>query len=369
MRQADRLVLVAAGAEPAPAGPVAELQKLVSRPDLVIVGSRPPAEALAAWSRYADPWQIVVAESPGVLAALADRLLGRSIGMALAGGGARAFAHIGVLMELEEAGVVVDRIAGCSIGSIVAGLHAIGADGRAMYATAYEEFVRRRPFSDYTVPTASLARGRRTAAGLARALGAETLIEGLPRQFHCVSTDLSTRSRYVHRRGGLAAAVRCSAGLPVLFPPVPEGRRLLVDGGILDNLPVDLLTERDEGPVVAVNIALGSRPVPSRVAQGDAAVRPPRVPALGETLLRTMMIGSGGAVAAARARGAIVITPASMGVGLLEFHQLDPMVAAGRAAARELLEATGTDLYAYLRDRNAAAGGASTRPVASAGRQ
>ena len=122
-------------------------------------------------------------------------------------------------------------------------------------------------------------------------------MEGLPRQLHTISTDLVSRTRQVHRRGGVVDAVIASARLPVLFAPIPDDSgRLLVDGGILDNLPVDLLTERDEGPVVAL------------------------------------------------ARGAIVITPATLGVGLLEFHQMDRMVTAGRAAGRALLDQTGGDL-------------------------
>ena len=127
----------------------------------------------------------------------------------------------------------------------------------------------------------------------------------------------------------------------MLFPPIPDGQRLLIDGGVLDNLPVDLLTERAEGPVVAVNIAMGgaARPRPASTDSGSAPAprRPVRVPPLGETLLRTMMIGSAGAVAAARDLGAAVITPATLGVGLLEFHQFDRMVLAGRGAARALL--------------------------------
>jgi NTE family protein len=135
-------------------------------------------------------------------------------------------------------------------------------------------------------------------------------------------------------------AVGASARLPVLFAPIPDDEgRLLIDGGVLDNLPVDLLTERDEGPVLAVNIAMGGGGGSGRSRSGR-----PRVPALGETLLRTMMIGSGGAVDAARAEGAWVITPPTLGVGLLEFHQLDRMIGAGRAAARALLEETGGDL-------------------------
>jgi NTE family protein len=149
-----------------------------------------------------------------------------------------------------------------------------------------------------------------------------------------------TRTRQVHRRGSAVAAALASVRLPVLFPPIPDAQgRLLIDGGVLDNLPVDLLTERDEGPVVAVNISMGGSG-----GSGRARTGPPRIPALGETLLRTMMIGSGGAVAAASARGATVVTPATLGVGLLEFHQMDRMVQAGRDAARALLAEAGPDL-------------------------
>jgi NTE family protein len=89
-----------------------------------------------------------------------------------------------------------------------------------------------------------------------------------------------------------------------------------------------------------VNISMGG----SGGGSGRSRTGRPRVPALGETLLRTMMIGSGGAVAAARERGAWVVTPPTLGVGLLEFHQLDRMIDAGRAAGRALLEAAGDDL-------------------------
>jgi predicted acylesterase/phospholipase RssA len=101
---------------------------------------------------------------------------------------------------------------------------------------------------------------------------------------------------------------------------------------VLDNLPVDVLLQRDEGPVVAVNISMGGGP------RGSTRVGKPRVPAVGDTLLRTMMIGAGGAVKAAHQLGVPVVTPATMGVGLLEFHQFDVMVRAGREAARALLE-------------------------------
>lgn len=345
LRQADAVVLVARADAPVPTAP---LSPAPSRgPDVVLLGTGAGPARRAEWVVATDAWQLTVVEGDPAteLRPLADRLAGRSLGLTLAGGGARAFAHIGVLRELEDSGLHVDRVAGSSVGAVIAAVHASGRDGQELEEICYAEFVRRRPFSDWTLPTHSMARGRRMREGFIRAFG-DSVLEGLPRQMHCVSTDLVTRRRQVHRRGPLVDAVNASARLPVLFAPIPdESGRLLIDGGVLDNLPVDLLTERDEGPVVAVNISMGG-------SSGGGSGRPrsgrPRVPALGETLLRTMMIGSGGAITAAREQGAWVVTPPTRGVGLLEFHQLDRMVEAGRSAARALLHEAGGDLTGHL---------------------
>ncbi len=188
-------------------------------------------------------------------------------------------------------------------------------------------------------------RGRRTEKALRRHFTG-IHIEELPRQFRCVSTDLQSRTAYIHRDGDLTSAVMSSISIPGLFPPRRDGERLLVDGGVLDNLPVRALTERDEGPLIAVNIGMGGEARPRPAADPDAPPAPTRVriPALGETLMRSLFIGSGGAVVTAREAGAIVVTPSSMGVGLLEFHQLDRMVESGRQAGRALLEQYGDEL-------------------------
>lgn len=321
-----------------------------ARPELVLVGDGVTRDEVAAWS-HVDPWRITRVSSSGLgvassLSGLVDRLSGRSLGLVLGGGGARAVAHIGVLLELEAAGVRIDRVSGASIGSIIAALGGMGKPAGEIEEICYREWVRERPFSDFTVPLVSLTRGRRLRRALERNFGGH-LIEELPLGFKCVSTDLLTRSSFVHRSGSLTDAVNASVCLPVLFPPIATSDRLLVDGGVLANLPVDALTERDEGPIVAVNISMGGHSRP-RSGSGQGATprkRPVRVPALGETLLRTLMIG-GGETDEARDAGAWVVTPESMGVGLLEFHQFDRMVASGRAAARLLLEETGGDFCA-----------------------
>jgi len=140
------------------------------------------------------------------------------------------------------------------------------------------------------------------------------------------------------RSGMLADAVLASIALPVLVPPRRHDDRLLADGGILDNLPMTLLTERDEGPLVAVNIGMG--------AGGDGHGRrgrepPQRRTASGSRHSARPCCGPCSSAAAARAAGAVVVTPAAMGVGLLELHQLDPMVESGRAAGRALLDQAG----------------------------
>ena len=296
---------------------------------------RAPGEATDAWQLTLVDGDVAVG-----VRALADRLAGRSLGVVLAGGAARSFAAIGVLRELEDAGLRVDRVAGTSMGAVIAAAYASGYDGEAFEDVCYAEFVRRTPYNDWQVPPVrAVAKGERVVKALTRGLGRDTVFEGLPRRLRVVSVDLTSRERQVHERGNLVDAVVASCRLPVLWPPVPkEDGRLLIDGSILDNLPTDLLVERDEGPVVAIQIGTG----------GSGVRRPgrPRVPALGETLMRTMTLGSGGAVEAARRCGAWVVAPSSVGTGLLEFHQFDRMVAAGREAARALLEQSGGDLGA-----------------------
>ena len=347
IRQADVVVAVSAGGD----GPDGATPSLPPGADVVLVGGHPAPGAVVNWSQRLDAWQVTVAATatPAALRPLVARLAGRSLGLVLAGGGARAFAHLGVLAALEEADIRVDRVAGCSVGGVVAALHAAGLPALEAREQVYVEFVRGRPFSDYTVPRAALARGLRRRRALTRVFG-DTHIETLDHQFRCVSTDLLAREVVVHRRGRLVPALMATTALPGLFPPVEVDGRLLVDGGVLSNLPVDALLERPEGPVVAVNISMGGsapgRPpgtprAPAVPTGPPRPRRPLRTPALGETLLRTMLIGSGGAVEAAQAAGAIVVTPAAMGVGLLEFHQLDTLVEAGLVAGRRLVAESG----------------------------
>jgi NTE family protein len=266
------------------------------------------------------------------LARLARRLAGRSLGVVLSGGGARALAHIGVLEELERSGLVIDRVAGVSMGAYIGGMYALGMDAQEMDAHAFEELVRRRPFGDYTFPRHALIRGRRAEAMLARTFG-EAAIEELPRSFFSASADLRTGELVLSRWGQLADAVGVSMCLPVIAPPQLRGNRLLIDGSLVDNLPVAAMAELAEGPIIAVDVKATFERPPRSSAEGGMSI-----PSLGETLTRVLLLGSANTPASARLHADLTITPRGEGIGLLEFHQLDRARQAGQAAAREALE-------------------------------
>ena len=327
LRQADRIVVVASSSSPPPR-PMSGTENGY----LVLVGADVPAAQRAAWHDALSPRTSYVVNRAALAEAtaiIARRLAGRSVGLAIAGGGARSLSAIGVVEEMERAGFVVDRLAGCSVGSVVAALFAMGHDAAAVDAICYDEFVRRNPFNDYRLSTVSVARGRKAEAAIARQLGA-TLFEELPRELTLVSTDLISRRLVVHRRGPVGQAVRASLSLPGLYPPARIGESLHVDGGVLDNLPVRPLSDFDEGPVVAVNIGAAS----SIRATGN-----PRLPSLGETLLRTMLMAGTTSLEEARRHAAVVVTPDTRGIGLLEFHQIDRARAAGRVAGEAVVAA------------------------------
>jgi predicted acylesterase/phospholipase RssA/CRP-like cAMP-binding protein len=294
------------------------------------------------------PREVQVIAEPGDLvprlAATARRLTGRSLGVVLSGGGARAFAHLGVLEELSASGVVIDRVGAVSMGAIIGASFAAGIDVATIGETMQAEFVAVNPTGDYTVPLFSLVRGRRTRSGLHTHFSA-LRIESLPRRFFCLSCDLVARESVVHRTGSLYDAVRASLGIPGIFPPIATADgRLLVDGGVLDNLPVATMARTGEGPVIAVDVSAQSGDFKRRRGPLTTAMARPlrryltgseaEIPRLTETIVRTLTVGSVDTAAAARRHAELVIQPQLEGIGLMDWRRLDDARAAGREAAR-----------------------------------
>ncbi len=192
---------------------------------------------------------------PGDVARLARMITGTGCGLVLGGGGARGLAHLGVIRALEEAGVPIDVVGGTSIGAIMAGLCARGLDD-AERVRVVKDIARhgRRLFTP-TLPLIALSAGRRVDKVLAEHIGTVP-IEDLPLRFFCVSASLTRAEVVIHERGPLQPAVRASLALPGIYPPVYAAGELLVDGGALDNVPVEVMRGRvGTGSIVAVDVS------------------------------------------------------------------------------------------------------------------
>ena len=332
VRQADRVLLLVTE----PGGEQAELSLLGGCDAALLVGAeeRGVIELLDAIGPRSTQ-RIRGGESRAEdVARLARRLAGRSVGLVMSGGGARGFAHIGAIEELLTAGVAIDRVGGSSMGAFIGALLAQGAELEEIDARCYEEWVRRKPLSDYTLPRVSLLRGARVGAMVRRSLPGR--FEDLPRPFYCVTTDLIAGRLAIHRRGELALAVGASMSFPGIVPPVPLADSLHVDGAVLSNLPVEPMVAQEEGPVIACDL---SRP------ERDEAAGSARMPSLAETLMLVLQIASSGSIEHARSRADLVITPAHESVGPLEFHAIDVMRESGRRAARAALEAAPPEVF------------------------
>lgn len=181
---------------------------------------------------------------------LARLLTRRAVGVVLSGGGARGFAHLGVIAALREAGLPIDLVAGTSMGALIAA--GVALEREALREEMYETFVRRNPLTDYTLPIISLYRGRLTSRLLQeRAQGLRVSDCWIP--FFCTSSNLSSGSLRVHRDGPLWKAVRASIAVPGILPPVIDRGEVLIDGGILNHLPADVMIAMRRGPVIAVD--------------------------------------------------------------------------------------------------------------------
>jgi NTE family protein len=188
-------------------------------------------------------------------ARLARVIARRSIGLVLSGGGARAYAHIGVVRALREAGLPFDTIGGTSMGAVVAACVAMGWSNEEIEQRISKAFVESNPLGDYVLPVVSLVRGQRVNDRLQEHFG-ETLIEDLEVPFFAVSTNLVSGDVRIHKGGLLRRALRASISLPGILPPVVEGdSALLVDGAVLRNFPVDTMRDVHRGPIIGVDVA------------------------------------------------------------------------------------------------------------------
>ncbi|UAW99702.1 patatin-like phospholipase family protein [Halopseudomonas nanhaiensis] len=179
--------------------------------------------------------------------------MGKSVALVLGSGGARGYAHIGAIAEIERRGYEISCIAGCSMGAVVGGIYAAGG------LEAYEEWVSGLDYLDVLrlvdIGFGSLGaiRGEKVFGRIREILG-DVRIEDLPISFTAVATDLTNQQEVWFQEGCLHQAMRASAAIPSLFSPVRQGTRVLVDGGLLNPLPIVPVVSSHCDLIMAVNL-------------------------------------------------------------------------------------------------------------------
>lgn len=233
------------------------------------------------------------------LARVGRLAMGRGVALVLSGGGARGCAHLGAIKAMEELDIPIDRVCGASMGSVIA-----GALGQAVPAADRLDMTNSslQGLLDYSVPIVALVKAERITAALEAQFGDQD-IEDMWVPFSCVSTNLTTAEVVHHRSGSMLFCIRASTAIPGVLPPVPHNGELLVDGGVLDNLPVDLVHDDPSiGTIIAIDVTPPRGPsarsdfgmsVSRRAALLDMVSRSRNtLPRLKPVLMRTMLIGS-----------------------------------------------------------------------------
>lgn len=244
------------------------------------------------------------------------------VGLALGGGAARGFAHVGVIQVLEEAGIKPDLVVGTSAGSLVAALYASGRSGPQLQAVAMN--MDEAAFADWTLPIFS--RGVLRGEALARYVNAQVgsrLIENMALPLGIVATDLNSGQGVLFRRGDTGTAVRASSAVPAVFLPVKIGSQEYVDGGLVSPVPVRYARQMGAELVIAVDISSAPEGNPS----GDPL----------QILLQTFAI-MGKSINSWELKDAdVVVRPALTGMGSGDFAGKRRAIDAGRAAMLALL--------------------------------
>lgn len=281
---------------------------------------------------------------------LARMLTGRGVGLVLSGGGARGFAHIGIVKALREAGIPIDLVGGTSMGGILGAGVAQCWSVEELKDRFHAAFVEAKPLRDYTLPFVSLVSGRKVSRLLRKDCG-DIDIEDLPLTFFCVSSNLTTGHSMVHRRGLLWLWLRASVAIPGVLPPVVHKGEVLVDGGTMNNLPVDAMRELGRGPVIGVDVGADRAfttdseeidvPLPWQLMSW-LRVRRHR-PNIFQILWRAGMVNSSAMTAAHRERTDLLLQPPLAQIDMLNWSAFERAIAAGYEYAVRRLETLPTD--------------------------
>jgi NTE family protein len=371
LRQADCLVVVRGADDDQPTRLPFEIETAQSgavfhrRRELVLLheGHDPPANSTApmlAGGMYGQHHHVRL-DIHSDIDRLARLLTGHAVGVVMAGGGARAFTHIGVVKALRTSGVPIDQVGGTSMGAIVAAAVASRWTDEEITNHFRKAFVDSNPLSDYTLPLISLFAGRKVTRLLRMSFG-EKQIEDLILPFFCMTANLTTSTADVHTVGRLWRWLRASVAIPGVIPPFNEAGEVHVDGGVIDNFPVRAMRRTGRGLTIGIDIDTGGA-----LAAGADVMEPWSawqffrrliwkrnetlpIPSIVAILLRSALVASAARAAEDRVAADLLVVPPMTHIDLLDWTSFDAAIEVGYRTTMELLDKakstpTGTRLF------------------------
>jgi predicted acylesterase/phospholipase RssA/CRP-like cAMP-binding protein len=355
-RQSDLVLFIAdASLSPSPRQweqQMAEACSATASRQMLVLLQGPASAAIgntAAWldARRQDFHIHVREDRPDDISRITRIITGKAQGLVLAAGAARGFAHIGVYGALKDAGIPIDWVGGTSIGAIMGSCMAADWSYEKSCDIGRKAFVAGKPFSDFTIPLMSLARGLRMERLLQKHVDFQ--IEDLPIPFFCVSCNLDDGTLNLHERGYLPDALRASAAMTGIIPPAVIGRRLTVDGSVINSMPVDIMQKKPVGSIIAVNVSsqkeyrvdYKSLPSPWAVLRGRYLpfTQKHRVPALSTIMLKATELGTMERVNELGRQADLLLTPPVRKFGMTEVKAFDQIVETSYSYAKEQIAA------------------------------
>jgi NTE family protein len=357
VRQADRILMLADADTTADATvPALEVMPAAVRCEQLEIAflhsrSKPRAASTEPLlRRYGAGFHYHVREGNAEdLARMARLLSGRAVGVVFSGGGARGFAHLGAMKAFRKSGIELDMFGGASMGSMMAAAGALEWSEDETLEHFKQAFVLTNPLNDYTLPLIAVVRGRKVSRLLRKHFG-DLLIEECFRPYFCTSSNLTLGQTQLHRTGLVWRAIRASIAIPGVLPPVVQNNQVLIDGGVMNNLPVDIMSAMRRGRVVGVDVArdhvlsahlddLDERPLwQLALAQHNGA------PSIIGLLMSAGMINSQAQIKVRRQHVDLLIEPKLGSMSMLDWKSWESAVESGYRQTMEVIERVGDSL-------------------------
>ncbi|GHF37345.1 patatin-like phospholipase family protein [Seohaeicola zhoushanensis] len=355
VRQADQVLILGEAGTPPPLAPIerfalAQIPRDQRRLVLLHPRRHTVVAGTAAWldARRVAMHHHVALTGTSDIRRLARFLTGNAVGLVLSGGGAYGVAHIGTYQALTGVGLGFDIFGGTSVGSAMGAAFALGIAGEELTRRTTDIFLTSRALRRVTLPRYALLDHKVFDAKLAEHFGTLDVADmWLP--FYAVAANLGTNSAEIIRQGPLWQAIRASSALPGILPPFirPDGA-LLVDGGILDNLPYRAMHDIKAGPNVVVSLARARPPergwaydrIPGRAGLLLAMLHPrgwraSPAPGVTETIIRSMMAGQSSRPETPGPRDWRITPPLSEQMGFMNWKDAFDLIAPAERHARQ----------------------------------